>query len=158
MPEVRLLDAEGNQLGVMPSRKAKALSEEAGLDLVEISPDAKPPVCRIMDFGKFIYEQSKRKAAAKKKQKQVQIKEVKMRPGTDIADYQVKLRNAGRFLAEGDKVKFTIRFRGREMAHSELGMALLKRVEADLLGQGVVEQRPKLEGRQMVMVVGPKKN
>jgi len=127
------------------------------MDLVEISPNVSPPVCRIMNFGKFQYEESKRKHAAKKKQKQIQIKEVKFRPGTDIGDYQVKLRNLIRFLESGDKAKITLRFRGREMAHQELGMQLLKRIEEDLKECGVVEQFPRLEGRQMVMVIGPKK-
>lgn len=127
------------------------------MDLVEISPNVSPPVCRIMNFGKFQYEESKRKHAAKKKQKQIQIKEVKFRPGTDVGDYQVKLRNLIRFLEEGDKAKITLRFRGREMAHQELGVQLLKRVEEDLKECGIVEQFPRLEGRQMVMVIGPKK-
>lgn len=127
------------------------------MDLVEISPDAKPPVCRIMNFGKFAYQQSKRKAAAKKKQKQVHLKEVKLRPATEEADYQVKLRSIMRFLEQGDKAKVTLRFRGREMTHPELGMQLMERIIADLTDYGVVEQRPKLEGRQMVMVIGPKK-
>ena len=127
------------------------------MDLVEISPNVSPPVCRIMNFGKFQYEESKRKHAAKRKQKQIQIKEVKFRPGTDVGDYQVKLRNLIRFLEEGDKAKITLRFRGREMAHQELGMQLLKRVEEDLKECGIVEQFPRLEGRQMVMVIGPKK-
>lgn len=126
-----------------------------GLDLVEVSPDAKPPVCRMMNFGKYIYH--KRKAAAKKKQKQIQLKEIKLRPATDEADYQVKLRNLIRFLSEGNKAKVTLRFRGREMAHPELGMQLLERVITDLADYGVVEQRPKFEGRQMVMVIAPKK-
>ncbi len=127
------------------------------MDLVEISPNVSPPVCRIMNFGKFQYEESKRKHAAKKKQKQIQIKEVKFRPGTDVGDYQVKLRNLIRFLEEGDKAKITLRFRGREMAHQELGTQLLKRIEEDLKEYGNVEQFPRLEGRQMVMVIGPKK-
>ena len=127
------------------------------MDLVEISPNVSPPVCRIMNFGKFQYEESKRKHAAKKKQKQIQIKEVKFRPGTDVGDYQVKLRNLIRFLEEGDKAKITLRFRGREMAHQELGIQLLKRIEEDLKEYGNVEQYPRLEGRQMVMVIGPKK-
>jgi len=134
------------------------LSEEASMDLVEVSPDAKPPVCRIMNFGKFAYQQSKRKAAAKKKQKQIQLKEVKLRPGTEEADYLVKLRNISRFLENGDKAKVTLRFRGREMAHPEIGMQLLERVMTDVVEIGVVEQRPKMEGRQMVMVIGPKKS
>ena len=127
------------------------------MDLVEISPNVVPPVCRVMNFGKFQYEESKRKHAAKKKQKQIQIKEIKFRPGTETGDYQVKLRNLIRFLENGDKAKITLRFRGREMAHQELGMQLLKRVEADLLQYGTVEQHPRLEGRQMVMVVNPKR-
>ena len=127
------------------------------MDLVEISPNVSPPVCRIMDFGKFLYEESKRKQAAKKKQKQIHIKEVKFRPGTEIGDYQVKLRKLIEFLEDGDKTKVTMRFRGREMAHRELGLDVLKRVEADLAEYGVMEQEPKLEGRQMVMVLAPKK-
>lgn len=134
------------------------MAEEAGLDLVEISPQAVPPVCRIMNYGKFQYEESKRRHAAKKKQKQIQVKEVKFRPGTDTGDYQVKLRNLIRFLENGDKAKVTLRFRGREMAHQELGMQLLKRVEADLKEYGTVEQFPRLEGRQMVMIIGPHKH
>jgi translation initiation factor IF-3 len=133
-------------------------AEEAELDLVEISPQAVPPVCRIMNYGKFQYEESKRRHAAKRKQKQIQVKEVKFRPGTDIGDYQVKLRNLIRFLENGDKAKVTLRFRGREMAHQELGMQLLKRVEADLKEYGAVEQFPRLEGRQMVMIIGPNKH
>lgn len=128
------------------------------MDLVEISPQAAPPVCRIMNYGKYQYEESKRRHAAKKKQKQIQVKEVKFRPGTDIGDYQVKLRNLIRFLENGDKAKVTLRFRGREMAHQELGMQLLKRVEADLKEYGTVEQFPRLEGRQMVMIIGPHKH
>jgi translation initiation factor IF-3 len=152
-----LIDAEGGQLGVVPIREARQLTEESGLDLVELSPDAKPPVCRIMDFGKFRFQQSKRKAAAKKKQKQVHIKEIKIRPATEEGDYQVKLRNIIRFLSEGDKAKVTLRFRGREMAHPELGLQLMERIMNDLVEHGLVEQRPKFEGRQMVMVIGPKK-
>jgi translation initiation factor IF-3 len=127
------------------------------LDLVEIVPTAKPPVCRIMDYGKFLFEQNKKRHAAKKKQKQVQIKEVKFRPGTDEGDYQVKLRNLIRFLEEGDKVKVTLRFRGRELAHQEIGRKLLQRLEADFVEYGTVEQQPKMEGRQMVMIIAPKK-
>jgi len=134
------------------------MAEEAGLDLVEISPNAEPPVCRVMDFGKYQYEASKQKHAAKKKQKQIHVKEVKFRPGTDVGDYQVKVRNLIRFLENGDKAKVTMRFRGREMAHQELGLDLLKRVEADLEPYGIVEQFPKLEGRQMVMVLQPKRD
>ncbi len=156
-PRVRLIGADGNQVGVVPTAEALQQAEAAGLDLVEISPNVSPPVCRIMDFGKFQYEESKRKHAAKKKQKQIQVKEVKFRPGTDIGDYQVKLRNLIRFLENGDKAKITLRFRGREMAHQELGLELLKRVETDLADYGTVEQRPKLEGRQMVMVINPKR-
>lgn len=141
----------------MPIQEALKRAEEAELDLVEISPNAAPPVCRIMNYGKFQYEESKRRHAAKKKQKQIQVKEVKFRPGTDIGDYQVKLRNLIRFLENGDKAKITLRFRGREMAHQELGMQLLKRVESDLKEYGMVEQHPRLEGRQMVMIVGPHK-
>ena len=153
-----MIDAEGNQLGVVPTRQARQICEEAGLDLVEISPEAKPPVCRIMDFGKYRFEQSKRKAAAKKKQKQVQIKEIKIRPATEEGDYQVKMRSMVRFLEEGDKVKVTLRFRGREMAHPDIGIKLLERMQVDLVEIGLVEQRPKFEGRQMVMVIGPKKH
>jgi translation initiation factor IF-3 len=133
-------------------------AEEADLDLVEISPQASPPVCRIMNYGKYQYEESKRRHAAKRKQKQIQVKEVKFRPGTDIGDYQVKLRNLVRFLENGDKAKITLRFRGREMAHQELGIQLLKRVEADLKQYGTVEQFPRLEGRQMVMIIAPNKH
>jgi translation initiation factor IF-3 len=133
------------------------MAAEAGMDLVEVSPTAEPPVCRIMDYGKFLFEQNKKTHAAKKKQKQIQIKEVKFRPGTDENDYQVKLRNLLRFLTEGDKAKVTLRFRGREMAHTELGRKLLDRLVVDLAELGVVEQRPLMEGRQMVMVIGPKK-
>ena len=157
IPQVRLIGADGAQVGIVPIAEAKRMAEEAGLDLVEISPTAAPPVCRIMNFGKFQYEESKRKQAAKKKQKQIQVKEVKFRPGTDVGDYQVKLRNLIRFLEEGDKAKITLRFRGREMAHQELGLQLLKRVEEDLKDYGTVEQFPRLEGRQMVMVISPKK-
>jgi translation initiation factor IF-3 len=135
------------------------MAEDAELDLVEISPNAKPPVCRIMDYGKFRFDQAKKQQEARKKQKQIQVKEVKFRPGTDEGDYQVKLRNLIRFLTEGDKAKVTLRFRGREMAHQDLGMNLLKRVEADLAPYGAVEQRPRMEGRQMVMTIAPiKKN
>lgn len=157
VPEVRLIGAEGEQLGVVATREAVRLSEEAGFDLVEVSPEAKPPVCRIMDYGKFKFQMSKRKAAARKKQKQTQIKEIKLRPATEIADYQVKLRNIMKFLEQGDKAKVTIRFRGREMSHPELGMELLQKMVADLNDYGVVEQHPKFEGRQIIMVLGPKK-
>jgi translation initiation factor IF-3 len=153
--EVRLIDHEGEQVGVVPLVQARRMAEDAELDLVEISPNAKPPVCRIMDYGKFRFEQAKKQQEARKKQKQIQVKEVKFRPGTDEGDYQVKLRNLIRFLTEGDKAKVTLRFRGREMAHQELGIGLLKRVEDDLVPYGVVEQRPRMEGRQMVMTIAP---
>jgi translation initiation factor IF-3 len=133
------------------------MAAEASMDLVEISPQAEPPVCKVMDYGKFKFEEQKKRQAARKKQKQIQVKEIKFRPGTDIGDYNVKLRNLVKFLTEGDKVKVTLRFRGREMAHQELGRDLLKRVEADLEELGTVEQYPKMEGRQMVMVLAPKK-
>jgi translation initiation factor IF-3 len=138
-------------------REAQERAEEEGLDLVEIVPTAEPPVCRIMDFGKFLFDQKKKTQEAKKKQKQVQVKEVKFRPGTDEGDYQVKLRNLVRFLNDGDKAKVTMRFRGREHAHRELGLDLLKRIEGDLTEISIVEQQPQMEGRQMVMVLGPKK-
>lgn len=155
--EVRLIDAEGGQLGVVPIFEARKISEEAGLDLVEVSPEAKPPVCRVMDYGKYKFQMSKRKAAAKKKQKQIQIKEIKLRPATEEADYQVKLRNITKFLSHGDKVKVTMRFRGREMSHPELGMQLLKRMIKELNDHGTIEQHPKFEGRQIIMILGPKK-
>ncbi len=151
------MDAEGEQIGIVSSKEALQMAIEAELDLVEIAPTAKPPVCRIMDYGKFLFEENKKKHAARKKQKQIQVKEIKFRPGTDEGDYQVKLRNLVRFLSEGDKAKITLRFRGREMAHQELGMKLMKRIEADLVDYGVVEQFPKMEGRQMVMVLSPQK-
>ena len=141
----------------MPTNKALELADEADLDLVEIAPDAKPPVCRVMDYGKFLFELSKKKHAAKKKQKVIHVKEIKFRPGTEEQDYQVKLRNLIKFLSGGDKAKVTLRFRGREMAHMELGQQLLERVEKDLNEYGTVEQFPKMEGRQMVMVLAPKK-
>lgn len=156
-PEVRLIDAEGNQLGVVSIQEAKKITEEAGLDLVEVSPEAKPPVCRIMDHGKFNFQLRKRKAAARKKQKQIQVKEVKMRPATEEADFQVKLRNIKKFLEAGDKAKVTVRFRGREMTHPELGMRMLERMVKELETDGIVEQHPKFEGRQIVMVMAPKK-
>ena len=154
--EVRLIDSEGEQLGVVPLRVALEKAEEAGLDLVQIS-NADPIVCKIMDYGKFVFEQKKQKAAQKKKQKQIQIKEVKFRPGTDEGDYQVKLRNLTRFLEDGDKGKVTLRFRGREMAHQDLGRRLMERIEKDLDELAVVESRPRLEGRQMTMMLSPKK-
>ncbi len=139
----------------MPLAQARRIAEEAELDLVEISPNAQPPVCRVMDYGKYRFEQAKKQQEAKKKQKQIQLKEVKFRPGTDEGDYQVKLRNLIRFLSDGDKAKVTLRFRGREMAHQNLGFNLLKRVEDDLVSYGSVEQRPRMEGRQMVMTITP---
>ncbi|HAO32553.1 MAG TPA: translation initiation factor IF-3 [Candidatus Competibacter sp.] len=155
--EVRLIDQDGEQAGIVSLLQAKRMAEEAELDLVEISPNAKPPVCRIMDYGKYRFELAKKQQEAKKKQKQIQVKEIKFRPGTDEGDYQVKLRNLIRFLNEGDKAKVTLRFRGREMAHQDIGSQLLKRVEDDLAPYGAVEQRPRLEGRQMVMTIAPVK-
>ena len=155
--EVRLIGADGEQIGIVSIDEALRVAEEAKLDLVEISADAQPPVCRIMDYGKHLFEKKKQAAAAKKNQHQQQIKEIKFRPGTEEGDYQVKLRNLVRFLMEGDKAKISLRFRGREMAHQELGMELLKRVEADLAEHGTVEQHPKMEGRQLMMVIAPKR-
>ena len=154
---MRLLSSTGAQLGLVTVRDALVMAEEQDIDLVEISPTAKPPVCKLMDFGKFKYEQSKKRDEAKKKQKQVQIKEIKFRPGTDDGDYNIKMRNINRFLEEGDKVKVTLRFRGREMAHQELGAQLLKSIKLELNEVGVVEQFPKMEGRQMVMMIEKKK-
>jgi len=136
---------------------ALEMAEEEGMDLVEIAPNGEPPVCRIMDYGKFKFEQAKKASQAKKKQKLIQVKEVKFRPGTEEADYQVKMRNVRRFLEEGDKVKLTLRFRGREMAHRELGAAMLERIETELGEDITVEQRPRMEGRQMVMMIAPRK-
>lgn len=155
---MRVIGDDGEQVGIMSAEEALKVAYEAELDLVEIAPNADPPVCRIMDHGKFLFEENKKRHAAKKKQKQIQVKEVKFRPGTDIGDYQVKLRNLKRFLSNGDRVKVTLRFRGREMAHQELGLQLLKRVEDDLEDLASVEQFPKVEGRQMVMVMAPKKS
>jgi translation initiation factor IF-3 len=155
--KVRLIGVDGQQIGVVPLDEAQSLADEANLDLVEISPQAEPPVCKVMDYGKYRFEEQKKQQAARKKQKQIQVKEIKFRPGTDVGDYNVKLRNLVRFLSEGDKVKVTLRYRGREMAHQELGRDLLKRVEADLEEYGTVEQYPKMEGRQMVMVMAPRK-
>ena len=154
---MRLVGIEGEPIGIVSIQEAMRLAEEAEIDLVEIAPTAKPPVCRLMDYGKFKYRESKKAHEAKLKQKQIQVKEVKFRPGTDEGDYKIKVRNLTRFLTEGDKTKVTLRFRGREMAHQELGMQLLKRVEAYLKEVGVVEQWPKMEGRQMIMILGPKK-
>jgi translation initiation factor IF-3 len=157
VPEIRLVGEESEQLGIVSIRQAMQMAEEAGVDLVEIAPMAKPPVCRLMDYGKFKYQEAKKAHEAKLKQKQVQVKEVKLRPGTDENDYQIKLRNMTRFLEEGDKVKVTLRFRGREMAHQEFGMRQLERIKADLEAVGQVEQMPKMEGRQMIMIIGPSK-
>lgn len=148
---------DGEQLGIVSLAAALNMAEEADVDLVEIAPQAVPPVCRLMDFGKFRYQESKKLHEAKLKQKQVQVKEIKFRPGTDEGDYQIKLRNLIRFLEDGDKTKITLRFRGREMAHQEIGLHLLRRLEADLAEHGTVEQFPRMEGRQMVMMLGPKK-
>lgn len=156
-PEVRVIQDSGEQAGVMSLSSALAMAQDAGMDLVEVSPNAEPPVCRIMDFGKYLFEESKKAQLARKKQKQIHIKEVKFRPGTDDGDYQVKLKNLIRFLSGGDKAKVTLRFRGREMAHQELGRQMLDRVKDDLEEYGSVEQFPKMEGRQMVMVIAPKK-
>ncbi len=142
-------------MGVVTPARAMAMAEEAGLDLVEISPNAAPPVCKIMDFGKFKYETQKREAEARKKQKIIEVKEVKFRPNTDTHDYDVKMRNVYKFLENGDKVKITLRFRGREMAHQNLGRQLLERVAADITELGKVENMPKMEGRQMIMMIGP---
>ena len=155
--EVRLVDLDGEPIGVVPIEEALDRALKAGVDLVEISPNAEPPVCRIMDFGKFLYEKSKSQKEQTKKQKQVQIKEIKFRPGTDEGDYQVKLRNLIRFLEDGDKAKVTLRFRGREMAHQDLGMNVLERVKNDLEELAVVESFPRVEGRQAVMMLAPKK-
>ena len=156
--EIRLIGAEGENVGVVTPSRAMAMAEDAGLDLVEISPNANPPVCKIMDFGKYKYETQKKEAEARKKQKTIEVKEVKFRPNTDTHDYDVKMRNVFKFLDNGDKVKVTLRFRGREMAHLNLGRELLERVAADVEGQGKVENMPKMEGRQMIMMIGPVKN
>lgn len=157
VPEVRLIDADGNQVGVVSTREAMRAAEEGGFDLVEISPTARPPVCRIMDYGKYLFELSKKQAEAKKKQKQVQIKEIKFRPTTEDGDYQVKLRNLIKFLNHGDKVKISLRFRGREMAHQDIGMKIMERLQLDTAELAVVEQQAKREGRQLLMVLSPKK-
>ncbi|MGR3322745.1 MAG: translation initiation factor IF-3 [Pseudooceanicola sp.] len=156
-PEIRLIGAEGENVGVVTPARGMAMAEEAGLDLVEISPNANPPVCKIMDFGKFKYEQQKRESEARKKQKTIEVKEVKFRPNTDVHDYDVKMKNVVKFLEKGDKVKVTLRFRGREMAHQNLGRDLLERVAEDVKEIGKVENMPKMEGRQMVMMIGPVK-
>jgi translation initiation factor IF-3 len=155
--EVRLIDKDGEQVGVVTLREALSAAESVQLDLVEIVPNAEPPVCRIMDYGKHVFELKQKQKDAKKKQHQVQIKEIKLRPGTEEADYQVKLKALVRFLEEGDKAKITLRFRGREVAHQELGLKVLQRMEVDLSEFGVVEQHPKMEGRMMSMLIGPKK-
>jgi translation initiation factor IF-3 len=156
-PEVRLIGQKGEQIGIVSLATANKMAEEAEVDLVEIAPTAKPPVCRLMDYGKFKYQEAKKRHEAKLKQRQIQVKEVKFRPGTDEGDYLIKVRNLIRFLEDGDKAKVTLRFRGREMAHQEIGVKLLERVRADLDPYGVVEQMPKIEGRQMIMVLAPKK-
>ncbi|WP_299844864.1 translation initiation factor IF-3 [uncultured Roseovarius sp.] len=153
--EIRLIGADGDNVGVVSPEQALDMAEEAGLDLVEISPNANPPVAKIMDYGKYKYEQQKRESEARKKQKVIEVKEVKFRPNTDTHDYDVKMRNVVKFLQNGDKVKVTLRFRGREMAHQELGRDLLERVAEDTKEIGKVENMPKMEGRQMIMVIGP---
>ena len=155
VPQVRLIGADGEQVGIVPIAKALAAAQEAKLDLVEIAPQASPVVCKILDYGKHVFEAKKDKAAAKKKQRRTHVKEMKFRPGTEEGDYQVKLRNLIRFLNDGDKAKVTLRFRGREMAHQELGTELLKRIETDLAEIGTVEMFPKMEGRQLTMVLAP---
>jgi translation initiation factor IF-3 len=154
---VRVIGADGEQVGVLTREEALSMAAEAGLDLVEIVPNADPPVCRVMDFGKFKFEQQKKAQAAKRKTKQVEIKELKFRPSTEDGDYNVKMRNLRRFLEEGDKVKIVVRFKGREMAHTELGEAMVKRIQADVLEEAVIESFPRFEGRQMVMMIAPKK-
>lgn len=154
---MRLIDAEGEQAGIQTLDVALKMAANAELDLVEISPNAEPPVCRIMDYGKFLYEKSKAANEQRKKTKQIQVKELKFRPGTDVGDYQVKLRNLVRFLEDGDKVKCTLRFRGREMAHQQLGFDLLNRIKDDVEEFGQIEAFPKMEGRQAIMVIAPKK-
>ena len=154
---MRVIGADGEMVGVLSRDEALRLAEESGMDLVEIQPNAEPPVCRVMDFGKFRFEMQKKASAARKKTKQVEIKEVKFRPTTDDGDYAIKLRNMRRFIEEGDKIKITIRFKGREMAHTELGVQMIQRLEEDLKEEVVIESRPRLEGRQMVMMVAPKK-
>ena len=155
--QIRLVSDSGEQLGILSPDEARKIAEERGMDLVEIAPNAEPPVCRLMDYGKYLYASAKKKQESKKKQKQITVKEIKFRPGTDIGDYDIKVRNLTKFLDAGNKVKVTLRFRGREMAHQELGMEMLKRVEEDLKEIGIVEQMPKMEGRQMVMVLAPVK-
>lgn len=156
VPNVRLIDGEGTQVGVVTTRAAIQAAMDAGLDLVEVSPNVDPPVCKLLDYGRFKYQAQKKANEARKKQKIVEIKEIKMRPTIDTHDYDVKMRAVQRFFEEGDKVKVTIRFRGRELAHQELGMRLLERVQTDTVAQAKVEQYPKMEGRQMTMVMAPK--
>ena len=156
-PQLRVIAADGSQAGVMSRYDALQMATAAELDLVEVSPTAEPPVVRIMDYGKFLFEQNKKAHSAKRKQKQIQVKEVKFRPGTGESDYQIKLRNLTRFLTEGDKAKVTLRFRGREMVHQDIGRKLLDRVSGDLAPHAVVEQNPLMEGKQMIMVFAPKK-
>jgi len=156
VPIVRMIDENGEMVGILPIREALSRAQEAGLDLVEISPNADPPVCKILDFGKYKYEIQKKKSEARKKQKVIEVKEIKLRPNIDEHDYEVKMRSVHRFLEEGDKVKVTMRFRGREMVHQELGLKVLERVRNELEDKAKVEQMPKLEGRQMIMVLAPK--
>jgi translation initiation factor IF-3 len=156
VPEVRLIGAEGENVGVIDTPAAIEMAEDVGLDLVEVSPNADPPVCKILDYGKLKYETQKKKAEARKKQRTIEVKEIKMRPGIDSHDYDVKMRAINRFLGDGDKVKVTLRFRGREMVHQNLGMRVLERVRTDLEEIAKVEQFPKMEGRQMTMVMAPK--
>jgi len=153
-----VIGADAEQIGVLPISQALELAAEASLDLVEVAPQAAPPVCRIMDHGKYVFDQKKKKQSAKTKQKQVQLKEVKFRPGTEVGDYQVKLRNLIKFLSNGDRAKVTLRFRGREVTHPELGRKVLEQVEKDLAEIATVEQMPRMEGRQMVMLMAPKKH
>jgi translation initiation factor IF-3 len=156
VPQVRLVREDGSMVGVVPTREAIGMAADVGLDLVEVSPNATPPVCKILDLGKFKYEEQKRKNEARKKQKVIEVKEIKLRPGIDSHDYDVKMRSIHRFLEEGDKVKVTMRFRGREMAHQELGVKVLDKVKADLDAVAKVESQPRMEGRQMIMVISPK--
>ena len=155
--ELRVIGEDSKQIGVMNREDALRTAQERGLDLVEVDPNASPPVCKILDYGRYVFEQNKRSHAARKRQKQIQVKEIKLRPGTDKGDYEVKLRNVLRFLEHGDKTKITLRFRGREMVHQELGAKLLDRVREDLSEVALVEQEPKLEGRQLTMVMAPRK-
>ena len=157
VPTVRLVKEDGTMVGVTSLREALNMAADAGLDLIEVSPNANPPVCKILDAGKFKYEEQKKKNVARKKQKVIDVKEIKLRPGIDEHDYDVKMRSVARFLEEGDKVKVTVRFKGREMAHTELGEAMVKRIQGDILEEAVIESFPRFEGRQMVMMVAPKR-